>query len=104
MTELGALEKDCSSTYASLCFIILKQNRNVRFITDLRQASKQIVRKPFSLSKITDAMQRLQGFKHGTILDLSIGYYYARLGLDAQKSCPIIYYKANANTGSCLSS
>ena len=90
LVKLGVLEKDHDSAWASPCFIIPKKNGTVRFITDLRQVNKRIVRKPFPLPKITDKMQRLQGFLYATALDLNMGYYHIRLDPDAQKLWTII--------------
>ena len=83
LVELGVLEKDHESAWASPCFIIPKKTGTVRFITDLRQVNKRIVRKPFPLPKITDVMQRLQGFQYASALDLNMGYYHIRLDPDA---------------------
>ena len=90
LVKLGVLERDHDSPWAAPCFIIPKSNGTVRFITDLRQLNKRIVRKPFPLPKITDVMQRLQGFQFASALDLNMGYYHIKLNPDAQRLCTII--------------
>ena len=56
LIEIGVLEKYSDSEWASPTFIIPKKNGTVRFITDLKQVNKKIVREPFPIPKISDAM------------------------------------------------
>ena len=84
------MEKCSDSEWASPTFIIPKKNGTVRFITDLRQVNKRIVRKPFPIPKISDVMQKLEGFRYATALDLNMGYYHIRLDPDAQRICTLI--------------
>ena len=42
------------------------------------------------MPKISDAMQKLEGFQCAMVLDLNIGYYYMHLNPDAQKICALI--------------
>ena len=67
-----------------------KKNGTMQFIADLRQINKKIVRKPFPIPKISDVMQKLEGFQYATALDLNMGYYHIRLDPDAQKICTLI--------------
>ena len=90
LVKLGVLERDYESAWASPCFIRPKKNGTVRFLTDLRQLNKRIIRKPFPLPKITDVMQRLEGFQYATALDLNMGYYHIKLNPDAQRLCTIV--------------
>ena len=90
LIDIGVLEKCSDSEWASPTFIIPKKNGTVRFITDLRQVNKKIVRKPFPIPKISDVMQKLEGFQYATALDLNMGYYHIRLDPDAQKICTLI--------------
>ena len=90
LIKIGVLEKCSDSEWASPTFIIPKKNGTVRFITDLRQVNKRIVRKPFPIPKISDVMQKLVGFQYATALDLNMGYYHIRLNPDAQKICTLI--------------
>ena len=90
MIKTGVLEKCSDSEWASPTFIIPKKNGTVRFITDLRQVNKRIVRKPFPIPKISEVMQKLEGFRYATALDLNMGYYHIRLDPDAQRICTLI--------------
>ena len=69
LIELGVLERCGASEWASPFFIIPKPNGTVRFLTDMRQVNKRIVRRPFPLPKINDMMQKLEGFKFASALD-----------------------------------
>ena len=81
LVDIGVLEKCSDSEWASPTFIIPKKNGTVRFITDLRQVNKRIVRKPFPIPQIADVMQKLQGFQYATALDLNMEYYHKYLRL-----------------------
>jgi len=90
LISIGVLEKCSDSEWASPTFIIPKKNGTVRFITDLRQVNKRIIRKPFPIPQISDVMQKLEGFQYATALDLNMGYYHIRLDPDAQRICTLI--------------
>ena len=90
LIELGVLERCGASEWASPSFIIPKPNGTVRFLTDMRQVNKRIVRRPFPLPKINDMMQKLEGFRFASALDLNMGYYTLRLDPHSQDICTII--------------
>ena len=90
LVSIGVLEKCSDSEWGSPSFIMPKPNGTVRFLTDLRQVNKRIVRKPFPIPKISDIMQKLEGFMWSTALDLNMGYYHIRLDPDAQRICTLI--------------
>ena len=48
--------------------------RTVRFISDIIDLNKRILRQPYPMPKIQDLLLRLEGFPSGTILDLNMGY------------------------------
>jgi hypothetical protein len=50
-----------------------------------------LVRKPFSIPKISTVLQEIEGFFYATALDLNMGYYTIRLDPDASKICTIIF-------------
>ena len=52
-----------------------KRDITVRFISDIRDLNKLILRQPYSIPKIQDLLLRLEGFLSGTVLDLNMGYY-----------------------------
>eukprot|EP00804_Cyclotella_cryptica_P021312 CCRYP_001568-RA/>CCRYP_001568-RA protein AED:0.37 eAED:0.39 QI:0/0/0/1/0/0/2/0/394 len=90
LCELGVLEFQPASEWASPTFIIPKKDKTVRFNSDFREVNKRLVRKPFPLPKISTVLQELEGFTFATALDLNMGYYTIRLDPDASKICTII--------------
>ena len=90
LCELGLLEFQSTSEWASPPFIIPKKDNTVFFISNFREVNKQLVRKPFPIPKISKILQELEGFTFATALDLNMGYYTIRLDPDASKICTII--------------
>jgi hypothetical protein len=72
-------------------FIIPKKDSTVRTISDFRELSKQIVRKPYPIPKISTILQELEGFTYAAALDLNMGYYTIRLDPTASEMCTIIF-------------
>lgn len=70
---MGVLKKDSSSQWAAPAFTIPKRNASLRFLTDFRQLNKNLIRKPFPLSKISEVLQELEGLIFATALDLKWG-------------------------------
>eukprot|EP00804_Cyclotella_cryptica_P006302 CCRYP_010141-RA/>CCRYP_010141-RA protein AED:0.41 eAED:0.30 QI:0/-1/0/1/-1/0/1/0/449 len=91
LCDLGVLQWQRASEWASPSFIVPKKDQTVRFLSDFREVNKRIVRKPFPLPKISTVMQELEGFTFATALDLNMGYYTIRLDPDESKICTIIF-------------
>ena len=87
---MGVLKWQADSECDSLTFIIPKKDNTVRVISNFREINKRIVRKLFSIPKISTVLQELEGFTYATALDLNMGYYTIRLDSDASKICTII--------------
>ena len=85
----GVLKRVNRSEWAAPTFIIPKKDRTVRFISDFRELNKRIKRKPYPIPKIQDLMLKLEGFTHGTSLDLNMGYYHITLTPESKKLCTI---------------
>ncbi len=91
LCDLGVLEFQPASEWASPSFIIPKKDNTVCWISDFREVNKCLVRKPFPIPKISTVLQELEGFTFATALDLNMGYYTIRLDPDASKICTIIF-------------
>jgi hypothetical protein len=91
LCDLGVLEFQPESEWASPSFIIPKKDQTVRFVSDFRELNKRIVRKPFPIPKISTVLQEMEGFTFATALDLNMGYYTIRLDPDSSKICTIIF-------------
>jgi hypothetical protein len=89
--NIGVLEWQPSSRWASPSFIIPKKDSTVRTISEFRELNKCIVRKPYPIPKISMILQELEGFTYATALDLNMGYYTIRLDPTVSKMCTIIF-------------
>ena len=91
LVKLGVLEECQESEWAAPTFIIPKKNHTVRFISDFRELNEALKCKPYPIPKIQDMLQKLEGFKYATALDLNMGYYTIKLlNPDAQTLCTIV--------------
>ena len=90
LCKLGVLKKVNRSEWAAPTFIIPKKDKTVRFISDFRELNKRIKRKPYPIPKIQDIMQKLEGFRYATTLDLNMGYYHIELSPAAKRLCTIV--------------
>ena len=91
LVELGVLEWQPASEWASPSFIQPKKNGTVRFLTDFREVNRRLVRKPFPIPKISTVLQEVEGFTYATSLDLNMGYYTIKLDPAASRICTIIF-------------
>jgi len=90
LTEIGVLERNSDSEWASPTFIQPKKTGDVRVLTDFRKLNDAIKRTPFPMPKISDLLQKLDGFKWATAIDLSMGYYHIPLDEESQKLCTTV--------------
>ena len=90
LCENGVLRKVNRSEWASPMFTIPKPDSTLRSLADLREINKRIKRKPYPIPKINDMLQKLEGFKYATSLDLNMGYYHIELTPDASKLCTVV--------------
>ena len=84
------MRKINDSEWASPMFTISKPDGTLRSLADLREINKRIKRKPFPLPKITDMLQKLEGFMYATSLDLNMGYYHILLTPNARRLCTVV--------------
>jgi hypothetical protein len=82
--KIGVLKLDHESEWAAPTFVQPKKTGDVRILTDFRTPNEAICRKPFPLPKISDLLQKLQGFTYATAIDLSMGYYHIPLDDESQ--------------------
>ena len=74
LCNLGVLKWQADSEWASPTFIIPKEDNTVWAVSDFREISKWIVRKPFPMPNISTVLQELEGFTYAIALDLNTGY------------------------------
>ena len=73
---LKVIKKVNRSQWGAPTFFIRNKDNTVSFISDFRELNKCILRQPYPIPKIKDLLGRLEGFHHGTTLDLNMGYYH----------------------------
>ncbi len=91
LVDIGVLEEDYASAWASPTFAISKKNGTIRVVSDFRKLNSLLKRHPFPIPKIGDMIRSMEGFTFATALDLNMGYYHIKLDADAQKLCTIIF-------------
>ena len=75
------------SSWTAGTFIQPKKTGDVRVLTYFRKLNEYLVRRPHPLPKISDLLQKLEGFKWATAIDLSMGYYHIPLDKYSQGLC-----------------
>eukprot|EP00804_Cyclotella_cryptica_P001002 CCRYP_012344-RA/>CCRYP_012344-RA protein AED:0.42 eAED:0.44 QI:0/0/0/1/0.5/0.33/3/0/239 len=91
LCDLGILKWEDDSEWASPTFIVPKKDNTVWVVSNFRDVNKRVVRKPFTIPKISTVLQEVEGFAYATSLDLNMGYYTIRLDPDAFKICTNIF-------------
>jgi Reverse transcriptase (RNA-dependent DNA polymerase) len=91
LVDIGVLEEDYTSEWASPTFAIAKKNGTIRVVSDFRKLNSLLQRHPFPIPKLGDMIRSMEGFTFATALDLNMGYYHIKLDADAQKLCTIIF-------------
>jgi len=90
LCDYSILHKINISEWACPMFTISKLDGSLCSLADLREINKVIKRKPYPLPKITDMLQKLEGFMYATSLDLNMGYYHLLLTPNARRLCTIV--------------
>jgi hypothetical protein len=85
--KLGIWKRVNNSPWTAPTFIQPKKTGDVRVLTDFRKLNEWVVRRPHPLPKISDLLQRLEGFRYATAIDLSMGYYHIPLDSYSQGLC-----------------
>jgi Reverse transcriptase (RNA-dependent DNA polymerase) len=87
---IGGLTRCNDSEWAAPTFIQPRKTGNVRVLTDFRVLNKYIKRKLYTLPKISDILQKLEGFTWATALDLSMGYCQIVLDTESSYLCTML--------------
>ena len=90
LCNIGVLTKCNDSKWAAPTFIQPKKTGDVRVLTDFCVINWYIKCKPYPLPKISDLLQKLDGFTWATTLDLSMGYYQIALDTESIYLCMMI--------------
>ena len=90
LETIGVWERNHDSEWAAPTFVQPKKTGDIRVLTDFRKLNDAIRRKPFPLPKIADLLQKLEGFRYATAIDLSMGYYHIPLDEFSQALCTTV--------------
>jgi hypothetical protein len=91
LVDIGVLDDDYCTEWASPSFAIAKKNGTIRVVSDFRKFNSLLQRHPFPIPKIGDMIRSMEGFTFAMALDQNMGYYHIKLDADAQKLCTIIF-------------
>lgn len=83
LKEAGIVE-DSFSPFASPILLVRKKNGEERLCVDYRALNKNMKKDKFPLPLIDDQLERLQGKKYFSLLDLKSGYYQVPLSEEAK--------------------
>jgi hypothetical protein len=90
LCSYGVLREINNSEWACPMFTIAKPDGSLQSLPDLREVNKVVKRKPYPLPKISDMLQKLEGFLYATSLDLNMGYYHMLLTPFECRLCTIV--------------
>ena len=82
MLDIGAI-RHSKSPLASLVVLVHKEDGSLRFCIDLRKLNGQTVKDAYSLPRIEDTIDSLNGTCIFTSLDLKSGYWQVELDEDS---------------------
>jgi hypothetical protein len=91
LVEIGILEEDYTSDWASPTFAIAKKNGTARIVSDFRKLNSLLKCHSFPIIKIGDMIRSMESFTFATALDLNMGYYHIKLDADAQRLYTIVF-------------
>jgi hypothetical protein len=89
--------KPSLSEYASPVVLVKKKNGAYRLCVDYRRLNQKIVKDRYPLPLIDDQLDRLQGAKIFTTLDLENGFFMSMLMRIVVNSQPLLYPTGNMN-------
>ena len=78
MLEIGAI-RHSNSPWASAVLLVWKKDGGLRFCIDLRKLNACIIKGAYSLPKITETLDCLNGSQWFTSLNLKVGYWQVEL-------------------------
>jgi hypothetical protein len=73
--DIGVLEEEYTSEWASLTFAIAKKSGTIRAASDFRKLNSLLNHHPFPIPRIRHMIRSMEGFTFAAALDLNMGYY-----------------------------
>ena len=78
------------SEYGTPVFMIPKKEGTVRFLTNFKCVNKGILQKPYTIPRIGETLQQMEGFQFASALDLNMVYYKIQLSPSAKDLTTIV--------------
>lgn len=76
--------EESNSPFSSPVLLVRKKTGDIRMCIDYRAVNRQTMKQPFPMPRIEDQVDRLQGMRYFTTLDLSSGYYQIPMAADSK--------------------